>query len=135
MHRQYWKIGTATGDSYITTRTHGITPEMETTTHVFMQSSRNYRTDSDDVTAGLRSFLDEVARRDTSILEMASSHSGYDRWRGGVEFQADAAILRARRIVAVMLAKEAGWSAIRPGLRDYTGRDSYTPLQPVTFGG
>ena len=108
---------------------------METTTHVFMQPSRNYRTDSDDVTAGLRSFLDEVARRDTSILEMASSHSGYDRWRGGVEFQADAAILRARRIVAVMLAKEAGWSAIRPGLRDYTGRDSYTPLQPVTFGG
>jgi hypothetical protein len=53
-------------------------------------------------------FLAEVAQRDTSILEMASNHSGYDGWRGGVEFQADAAALRARRIVGVMLAKEAG---------------------------
>ena len=81
-----------------------------------MQSSRNYVTDSGEVTDGLRSFLAEVARRDTSILEMASNHAGYDGWRGGVEFQADAAALRARRIVGVMLAKEAGRSAIRPGL-------------------
>jgi len=79
------------------------------------------------VTTHLKSFLAEVARRDTSILEMVSNHSGYDAWQGGVEFQADAAILRARRIVAVMLAKEAGRSAIRPGLANTTRRRSLNP--------
>jgi phenylpropionate dioxygenase-like ring-hydroxylating dioxygenase large terminal subunit len=135
MHRQYWEIEGPDGQVYTTTRTHGITPETETSTHVFMQASRNYRLDDDAVTAGLRSFLNEVARRDTSILEMASNHSGYDGWRGGVEFQADAAALRARRIVGVMLAKEAGRSAIRPGLAPASRSDSLSPLQPVTSSG
>jgi hypothetical protein len=48
-----------------------------------------------------------------------------------VEFQADAAALRARRIVGVMLAKEAGRSAIRPGLAPTSRRDSLSPRQPV----
>jgi len=129
MHRQYWEIEAPDGQAYITTRTHGLTPETETTTHVFMQASRNYRTDRDEVTTGLRSFLDEVARRDVSILEMASNHSGYDGWRGGVEFQADAAALRARRIVGVMLAKEAGRSAIRPGLAPTSRSEALSPVQ------
>lgn len=131
MHRQYWNIETANGEVYTTTRTHGITPETETSTHVFMQSSRNYRTDSDDVTAGLRSFLDGVAQRDAAILEMASKHSGYEGWRGGVEFQADAAALRARRIVGVMLAKEAGRAAIRPGLAPTSRGGSRSPRKPI----
>jgi phenylpropionate dioxygenase-like ring-hydroxylating dioxygenase large terminal subunit len=135
MHRQYWAIEAPDGKVYITTRTHGITPETETSTHVFMQGSRNYALDSDEVTTGLRAFLAEVARRDTSVLEMASNHSGYDGWRGGVEFQADAAALRARRIVGVMLAKEAGRSAIRPGLAPNSRSDSLSPLQPLVLGG
>ena len=132
LHRQYWEIATASGERYTTTRTHGITPETESTTHIFMQGSRDYQTDSDQVTDRLRSFLSGVAERDTAILEMASDHSGYDGWRGGVEFQADAAALRARRIVGVMLAKEAGRSAIRPGLAPTSRRDSLSPRQPVT---
>jgi vanillate O-demethylase monooxygenase subunit len=135
VHRQYWNIETSDGDVYSTTRTHGITPETETSTHVFMQGSRNYATDRDEVTTGLRSFLAGVAQRDVSILEMASNHSGYDGWRGGVEFQADAAALRARRIVGVMLAKEAGRSAIRPGLAPNSRSDSLSPLQPLVLGG
>jgi len=127
IYRQYWEIAAPDGQMYTTTRTHGITPETETSTHVFMQASRNYRIDRDEVTAGLRSFLDGVAQRDVSILEMASSHSGYDGWRGGVEFLADAAALRARRIVGVMLAKEAGRSAIRPGLAPNTRGDALSP--------
>ena len=59
MHRQYWEIEAPDGKVYITTRTHGITPETENSTHVFMQSSRNYATDSGEVTDGLRSFLDD----------------------------------------------------------------------------
>jgi vanillate O-demethylase monooxygenase subunit len=135
MHRQYWEIEAPDGKVYTTTRTHGITPESENSTHVFMQSSRNYAPDSGQVTDGLRSFLAEVARRDTSILEMASNHAGYDGWRGGVEFQADAAALRARRIIGVMLAKEAGRSAIRPGLAPNSRSDSLSPLQPLVLGG
>jgi vanillate O-demethylase monooxygenase subunit len=135
VHYQYWAIETADGDVYTTTRFHGITPETETSSHVFMQSSRNYRLDDDAVTNRLRTFLSEVAERDTAILEMASNHSGYDRWRGGVEFQADAAALRARRIVGVMLAKEAGRSAIRPGLAPNTRSDALSPLQSVTVSG
>jgi phenylpropionate dioxygenase-like ring-hydroxylating dioxygenase large terminal subunit len=135
MHRQYWAIEAPDGKTYTTTRTHAITPETETTTHVFMQGSRNYGLDSDVVTAGLRSFLAEVARRDTSILEMASNHSGYDGWRGGVELQADAAALRARRIVGVMLAKEAGRSAIRPGLAPNSRGSALSPLGPLVLGG
>lgn len=132
MHRQYWEIATATGDLYTTTRTHAITPETETSTHVFMHGSRDYRTDRDEVTARLRSFLSGVAERDTAVLEMASNHSGYDRWRGGVEFQADVAALRARRIVGVMLAKEAGRAAIRPGLAPNTRSDALSPRQTST---
>jgi phenylpropionate dioxygenase-like ring-hydroxylating dioxygenase large terminal subunit len=130
MHRQYWEIATANGEVYTTTRTHGITPETETSTHVFMQASRNYATDRGVVTTYLRPFLGEITQRDISILEMASNHSGYDRWRGGEEFQADAAILRARRIVAVMLAKEAGRSAIRPGLAPASRSDSLALVNP-----
>ena len=37
MHRQYWKIESSDGEVYTTTRTHGITPESENSTHVFMQ--------------------------------------------------------------------------------------------------
>ena len=50
MHRQYWEIETSDGKVYTTTRTHGITPETENSTHVFMQNSRNYALDSDEVT-------------------------------------------------------------------------------------
>jgi phenylpropionate dioxygenase-like ring-hydroxylating dioxygenase large terminal subunit len=135
MHRQYWNIETSTGEMYTTTRTHAITPETDTSTHVFMQGSRNYALDSDAVTTGLRSFLTGVSERDTSILEMASKHAGYDGWRGGVEFQADAAALRARRIVGVMLAKEAGRSAIRPGLAPNSRAYSLSPDRPLVLGG
>ena len=48
MHRQYWEIETPDGKVHTTTRTHGITPESENSTHVFMQSSRNYAMDSGD---------------------------------------------------------------------------------------
>ena len=132
MHFQSWEVATSPGQVYTTARLHAITPETETTTHVFMQGSRNYALQSGLVTAHLKAFLAEVARRDVSTLEMVSIHSGYDGWRGGVEFQADAAALRARRIVGVMLAKEAGRAAIRPGLAPASRSDTLSPLHPVT---
>ena len=115
MHIQRWEINDG-ADTYSHVRTHAITPETATSTHVFMQASRNYAQQSDTVTTVLQSFAAELVRRDSAVLEMAAARVGYDGWRSGVEFQADAAALRARRIVAVMLAKEAGRSTVRPGL-------------------
>jgi phenylpropionate dioxygenase-like ring-hydroxylating dioxygenase large terminal subunit len=115
LHIQRWEIDGGDG-TYAHIRTHAITPETETSTHVFMQASRNYAQQSDTVTTILRSFASDLVHRDTEVLEMAAARVGYDGWRSGVEFQADAAALRARRIVAVMLAKEAGRSTLRPGL-------------------
>ena len=114
MHFQRWDIEASTGEVYSNIRTHGITPETENSTHVFMHVSRNYRTDRDATTTYLSMFVADVARRDTSILEAVSRHSGYDRWRSGAEFQADTAALRARRIISVMLANEAGRSVMPP---------------------
>jgi vanillate O-demethylase monooxygenase subunit len=131
VHRQFWEITGTDGKTYTTTRTHAITHESENSTHVFMQASRNYELDSEATTKRLTSFLAEVSQRDNAILEMASNHSGYDGWRGGVEFLADAAALRARRIVGVMLAKEAGRSTIRPGLAPSSRKDSLSPLRSV----
>jgi phenylpropionate dioxygenase-like ring-hydroxylating dioxygenase large terminal subunit len=133
MHIQRWEIE-ADGAKYSNVRTHAITPEKPTSTHVFMQASRNYALERDSVTTALQSFVDELIRRDTTILEAAASRVGYDGWKSSVEFQADAAALRARHIVEVMLAKEAGRSKLRPGLSTVRGADNNrdsTPLETL----
>lgn len=126
VYRQHWDVRTPDA-VYTTTRTQGITPASDDSTHVFLQSSRNYRLDDDDVTKRLMSLLADVGERDKSVLELASAHSGYDGWRNGVEFQADAAASRARRIVGVMLSKEAGRAAIRPGLAPNSRGSALSP--------
>jgi phenylpropionate dioxygenase-like ring-hydroxylating dioxygenase large terminal subunit len=114
MHIQRWELE-ADGTTYSNVRTHAITPETDTATHVFMYASYNYAPDSETVGTTLRSLVAQLVDRDAAILERVAVHTGYDGWRSGIEFQADAAALRARHIVAVMLAKEAGRSALRPG--------------------
>ena len=108
LHLQRCDIDTVGGKTRSTTRVHGITPGSDTSTHIFMISSRNYRLGQPSVTEGLRTFLEGVAGRDNSVLELASNHSGYERWQAGVEFQADAAVMRARGIVATMMTNERG---------------------------
>lgn len=114
MHVQRWELE-ADGKKYSNIRTHAITPESDSATHVFMRAAYNYAPGNDEVSTTLRALVDTLIDRDTVILERVAAHTGYDTWRSGVEFQADAAALRARHIVAVMLAKEAGRSALRPG--------------------
>jgi vanillate O-demethylase monooxygenase subunit len=108
LHLQRWDIHASNEKTLSTTRIHGISPASASSTNVFMISSRNYRLGQPAVTDRLRTFLEGVARRDNSILEMASSHSGYERWQAGVEFQADAAVMRARSIVTAMMTNEHG---------------------------
>jgi vanillate O-demethylase monooxygenase subunit len=114
MHVQRWELE-ANSTKYSNVRTHAITPETDTATHVFMYASYNYAPGDETVATTLQSLVGILADRDTVILERVAAHIGYDGWRSGIEFQADAAALRARHIVAVMLAKEAGRSALRPG--------------------
>jgi phenylpropionate dioxygenase-like ring-hydroxylating dioxygenase large terminal subunit len=114
MHIQRWELE-SDGAQYSNVRTHAVTPETMSTTHVFMRASYNYAPNDETVATTLRSLVAKLVDRDTVIMERVAAHSGYDGWRSGVEFQADAAAIRARHIVAVMLAKEAGRSALRPG--------------------
>jgi Vanillate O-demethylase oxygenase C-terminal domain len=114
MHIQRWEIE-AEGTRYSNVRTHAITPENDTATHVFMRASYNYAPTDETVATTLHSLVGTLVDRDKVILERVAAHVGYDGWRSGVEFQADAAAIRARDIVAVMLAKEAGRSPLRPG--------------------
>lgn len=114
MHIQRWEIDSE-GQRYTNIRAHAITPETPSATHVFMLASYNYGLNSQTVATTLQSLVNKLVDRDTVILERAADRVGYDGWLNSVEFQADAAALRARRIVAVMLAKEAGRSPLRPG--------------------
>jgi vanillate O-demethylase monooxygenase subunit len=114
MHIQRWELE-AGGTKYSNIRTHAITPETDMATHIFMYASYNYTPNDETVATTLQSLVGKLVERDTVIMERVAAHTGYDGWRSGVEFQADAAALRARGIVAVMLAKEAGRSALRPG--------------------
>jgi len=114
MHIQRWELE-AGGVKYSNVRTHAITPESDTATNIFMHAAYNYAPGDDAVATILQSFVTKLADRDAAILERVAAHTGYDGWRSGIEFQADAAALRARHIVAVMLAKEAGRSTLRPG--------------------
>jgi vanillate O-demethylase monooxygenase subunit len=114
MHIQRWELE-ADGNTYSNVRTHAITPESDTATRIFMCASYNYAPNNETVAAALESFVGKLVDRDKVIVERVAAHTGYEGWRSGVEFQADAAALRARRIVSVMLAKEAGRSALRPG--------------------
>ncbi|MGH3966612.1 MAG: aromatic ring-hydroxylating dioxygenase subunit alpha, partial [Mycobacterium sp.] len=114
MHIQRWELA-AHGEKYSNVRVHAIAPETDTATRIFMYASYNYAPNDETVATTLQSFVGKLTDRDKVILERVAARVGYDGWRSGVEFQADAAALRARDIVAVMLAKEAGRSALRPG--------------------
>lgn len=107
LHLQRWDVETPAGDILTTTRIHAITPRDDTSTHVVMMGSRNYALGDPAATQRLRDFLAGVAQRDVAVLEMASTHGGYDGWRDGVEFQADLASLRLRRIVDDLLVQES----------------------------
>jgi vanillate O-demethylase monooxygenase subunit len=116
LYVQHWNIQSPEDTEFAHIRIHAITPETPDRTRVFMQISRNYALNSLMVTEYLRSKVDELIERDTAMVEIATAEVGYDGWCSGVEFRSDAAVLRVRRIIAVMLAKEAGRAALRPGL-------------------
>ena len=115
VHVQRWEIDGADGTVYENVRVQAFTPETPERTHLFLRGAHDYATDRTVVTDHLRAFLDRVAIQDKAVLETIQAHGGYEDWVRGVRVKADGAALKARRIVAAMLAEEAGRSALRPG--------------------
>jgi vanillate O-demethylase monooxygenase subunit len=115
LHLQRWEIDGPDGTVYENVRAQAFTPETPDSTHVFLRGAHDYATDRTVVTQHLQAFLDQVAAQDVAVLETIQAREGYESWARGVRVTADGAALKARRIVAAMLAEEAGRSALRPG--------------------
>jgi phenylpropionate dioxygenase-like ring-hydroxylating dioxygenase large terminal subunit len=97
--------------------TRAFTPLTPAATAVFWQVSRNYQVDSAEVTDELRTVHRRTLTADKRLLE--AIQAAPPRAGGGPEINltADAAALKAHRIVTVMLAQERGRPATGTGVR------------------
>jgi len=85
-----------------------FTPESDTTTHMFVCESRNYRTENAEWDEFMRESFHMIQSQDLHAVEgieyvMQNSHELPEE----VSFRADASVLRARRLINEMLDKEA----------------------------
>jgi phenylpropionate dioxygenase-like ring-hydroxylating dioxygenase large terminal subunit len=103
----------ADGSNYRHVRVHAVTPESETSTHVWMRLARDYALDDTDVTDHLERTFVAIAERDRGVLELVQRQRGEQPARQ-VNVVADRAATQARRVVQAMVAEEAGRSASRP---------------------
>jgi vanillate O-demethylase monooxygenase subunit len=124
LHIQRWELE-ADGTKYSNARTHAITPETDTATHIFMYASSNYAPNDEAVATTLQSFVAKLVDRDTAILERVAAYTGYDCWRSGVEFQADVAAIRATHRSS---HARQGSRPIRPSARLGQGQNAYHQL-------
>jgi vanillate O-demethylase monooxygenase subunit len=108
-----WEIEGGDGRFYEFVRIHAMTPETPTSTHVFWQIARNYGLSREIVGEHLRAVMEEVLHKDVDVVETIQATAGYDEAASGINVRADAGVLRVRRIVAEMLASEAGRSSRR----------------------
>jgi len=115
MHVQEWSIDGGDGTTYNNVRVQAFTPQTPDATHVFLHGAHDYATDRTVVTQHLKAFVDTLAGRDKALLEAVQQQGGREAWSRGVHINADAAALKARRIVSTMLAEEVGRSPVRPG--------------------
>jgi vanillate O-demethylase monooxygenase subunit len=85
----------------------GITPETETTTHVFLGTARNFAQDRPEITAGLSASLAGIALEDVAMLEKQQIMIATDPLGQEVSVKSDAAGLHGRRLIKELLAQEA----------------------------
>jgi vanillate O-demethylase oxygenase-like protein len=109
-------------DVYQLVRSQAFTPASESATHVFLQVARNYALDRALVTDHLRTMFHDLLVSGAEIVETVQAHGGYGAWARGVHVTADAAAIHARRIVNLMLAREAGRAPVRPGFSSLLSR-------------
>ena len=86
---------------------HTITPETEKSCHYFWHHARNYRLDDPDLTEFLAKAASTAFGEDVDILaaQQRSIDSAKAEWRG-IDINADAGVLQARRVIDKMLAAE-----------------------------
>lgn len=88
----------------------GITPETETTTHVFLGTARNFAQDRPEITDGLSKALIGIAAEDVAMLEKQQIMIATDPLGHEVSVKSDAAGLHGRRLIKELLAREAAES-------------------------
>lgn len=86
---------------------HTITPETEKSCHYFWHHARNYRLDDAELTTFLASAAGTAFGEDVDILaaQQRSIDSAGPDWQG-IDINADAGVLQARRVVDKLLAAE-----------------------------
>tara|TARA_B100000676_G_scaffold146568_1_gene144878 strand:- start:12109 stop:13125 length:1017 start_codon:yes stop_codon:yes gene_type:complete len=86
---------------------HTITPETEKSCHYFWHHARNFRLDDPDLTEFLAKAASTAFGEDVDILaaQQRSIDSAKAEWRG-IDINADAGVLQARRVIDKMLAAE-----------------------------
>jgi vanillate O-demethylase monooxygenase subunit len=89
-------------------RIHAVTPETPATTHLFFRTARNYALDRTLIDEHLHAVFDQVMLGDIAVVEAIQATAGYEGARAGLHLNADAGVLRVRRIVEAMLASESG---------------------------
>lgn len=85
----------------------GITPETDTTTHVFLGTARNFAQHRPEITAGLSTSLATIAAEDVAMLEKQQIMIATDPLGNEVSVRSDAAGLHGRRLMKELLAQEA----------------------------
>jgi phenylpropionate dioxygenase-like ring-hydroxylating dioxygenase large terminal subunit len=96
------------GQSFDKILTRAFTPLSPRCTTVFWQVSRNYLTDQPQVSGQLRRVHRATLTADKHLLEAIQARPGGVPAGQEAGISADLAALRARRIVAAMLARERG---------------------------
>jgi vanillate O-demethylase monooxygenase subunit len=114
-----WTIATPGAPAPQVARVQAVTPQDATTTHLFWRLARNHEA-VPGAGDGLHDVLEQVMRIDVGVIETIQATVGYEGSKTGLHVNADAGVLRLRRIVAGMLAAEAGghsrFGLVRPGI-------------------
>lgn len=106
-----WEIDTGPEHWPEIARVQAVTPESPTTTHLFWQVARNHAVERELIGRHMHEVFMEVLRADVEVIETVQATVGYQASSAGVHIGADAGVLRVRRIIAGMLAAEAGQSS------------------------
>ena len=98
---------------------HTITPETEKSCHYFWHHARNYRLEDHKLTSFLAKAAGTAFGEDVDILaaQQHSIDSAGANWQG-IDINADAGVLQARRVVEKMLAAENP-----PSVKSHSGKD------------
>jgi len=106
-----WEIDGGDGRLYEQVRIQAVTPETQTSTHLYWRFARNSALDRALVGQHLHEVFENVMRTDVAVVETIEATAGYEGAASGIRVTADAGVLRVRRIVESMLAAEGARAA------------------------